>query len=191
MQDSIRILIVPALLEHDSLGIDIGRNIRRSLGSLKTNQSPTSPTTNTLETELNTMYTQLVAFDVDQEVIVQIFKQVENFLPILYNTDIDSNGLIFQLYYYICANALNNLLLRKDLSYWAKGMQIRFNLSHLEQWIRDKITYVCTSCNRSEYYQFCFNIFRLNVSINIATRRCKHVTADHTSIPAITSEKNR
>jgi len=77
MQDSIRILIVPALLEHDSLGIDIGRNIRRSVGSLKLNQSPTSPTTNTLETELNAMYSQLVAHAIDQEVIVQIFKQVK------------------------------------------------------------------------------------------------------------------
>jgi len=79
MQESLRILIVPALLEHDSLGIDIGRNIGRSLGSLKHNQSPTSPTTNTLETELNTMYSQLVAHEIDQEVIIQIFKQVKLF----------------------------------------------------------------------------------------------------------------
>lgn len=76
MQESIKVLIVPALLEHDSLGIDIGKNIRRSLGSLKTNQSPTSPTTSTLENELNSMYSKLVAHEVDQEVIVQIFKQV-------------------------------------------------------------------------------------------------------------------
>lgn len=80
MQESIRVLIVPALLEHDSLGIDIGRNIRRSLGSLKLNQSPTSPTTNTLESELNNMYSQLVAHETDQEVIVQIFKQVIHFV---------------------------------------------------------------------------------------------------------------
>lgn len=78
MQESIRILIVPALLEHDSLGIDIGRNMRRSLGSIKL--SPTSPTTNTLESELNTMYSQLVAHEIDQEVIVQIFKQVMIFI---------------------------------------------------------------------------------------------------------------
>lgn len=76
MQESIKIFIVPALLEHDSLGIDIGKNMRRSLGSLKPNQSPTSPTTSTLENELNIMYSQLVAHEVDQEVIVQIFKQV-------------------------------------------------------------------------------------------------------------------
>lgn len=81
MQDSIRLLIVPAILEHDSLGIDIGRNLRRSLGSLKLNQSPTSPTTMTLENELNTMYIQLVSHEVDQEVIVQIYKQVSFFLP--------------------------------------------------------------------------------------------------------------
>lgn len=79
MQECIRVLVVPAILEHDSLGIDIGRNIRRSLGSLKHNQSPTSPTTSTLEMELNTMYNQLVAHDVDQEVVIQIFKQVNGF----------------------------------------------------------------------------------------------------------------
>lgn len=76
MQDIIRPLIVPSILEHDSLGIDIGRNMRRSVGSLPVNQSPTSPTTMTLETELNTMYTKLVSYEVDQEVIVQIYKQV-------------------------------------------------------------------------------------------------------------------
>lgn len=61
-----------------------------------------------------------------------IFKQ-KIMVPLFYT---------FKLYYFMCAHALNNLLLRKDLSYWAKGMQIRFNLSHLEQWIRDKFPYV-------------------------------------------------
>lgn len=42
-----------------------------------------------------------------------------------------------QLFYFICSNALNNLLLRKDLCNWSKGMQIRYNISHLEQWTRD------------------------------------------------------
>lgn len=46
--------------------------------------------------------------------------------------------LIFsQLFYFVCAGALNNLLLRKDMCHWSKGMQIRYNLSHLEQWTRD------------------------------------------------------
>ena len=30
-----------------------------------------------------------------------------------------------QLFYFICAHALNNLLLRKDMCHWTKGMQMR------------------------------------------------------------------
>ena len=41
---------------------------------------------------------------VDPELIKQIFRQ---------------------LYYFVCSNALNNLLLRKDMCNWSKGMQIR------------------------------------------------------------------
>ena len=34
-------------------------------------------------------------------------------------------SLIFkQLYFYICAGSLNNLLLRKELCHWSKGMQV-------------------------------------------------------------------
>ena len=29
-------------------------------------------------------------------------------------------------------------MLRKELCHWTKGMQIRYNLSHLEQWARDQ-----------------------------------------------------
>lgn len=56
-------------------------------------------------------------YGVDPEVIAQVIKQ---------------------LFYFICANSLNNLLLRKDLCHWSKGTQIRYNLSHLENWTRDK-----------------------------------------------------
>jgi myosin-5 len=31
---------------------------------------------------------------------------------------------------------LNNLLLRKDMCHWSRGMQIRFNLTQLEEWCR-------------------------------------------------------
>lgn len=49
------------------------------------------------------------------------------------------NDFIFpQLFYFICASALNNLLLRKDLCHWNKAIQIRFNLSSMEQWIREQ-----------------------------------------------------
>ena len=38
----------------------------------------------------------------------------------------------------MCAGALNNLLLRKDLCNWSKGIQIRYNISTLEEWARNK-----------------------------------------------------
>lgn len=31
---------------------------------------------------------------------------------------------------------LNNLLLRKDMCHWSRGMQIRYNLTQLEEWCR-------------------------------------------------------
>jgi len=33
---------------------------------------------------------------------------------------------------------LNNLLLRKDMCHWSRGMQIRYNVAQLEQWARDQ-----------------------------------------------------
>ncbi|NXW88155.1 MYO5B protein, partial [Alopecoenas beccarii] len=43
-----------------------------------------------------------------------------------------------QLFYMINAVALNNLLLRKDVCSWSTGMQLRFNISQLEEWLRGK-----------------------------------------------------
>jgi myosin-5 len=44
---------------------------------------------------------------------------------------------LFQLFYFIAANTFNNLILRKEMCNWSKGIEIRYNMSHLEQWIRD------------------------------------------------------
>ena len=43
-----------------------------------------------------------------------------------------------QVFYYVCASALNNLLLRREMCHWSKGIQIRYNISHLEEWVRDQ-----------------------------------------------------
>ncbi|XP_069551046.1 unconventional myosin-Va [Brachyistius frenatus] len=45
---------------------------------------------------------------------------------------------VHQLTYLICASALNSLLLRKDMCCWNRGMQIRYNLSLLEEWLRSR-----------------------------------------------------
>nr|XP_046247964.1 unconventional myosin-Vb isoform X2 [Scatophagus argus] len=43
-----------------------------------------------------------------------------------------------QLTYLISATALNSLLLRKDMCCWSRGMQIRYNVSLLEEWLRSR-----------------------------------------------------
>lgn len=39
--------------------------------------------------------------------------------------------------YYICAVAMNNLMLRPEVCHWKSGMRIRYNVSCLEGWVRD------------------------------------------------------
>ena len=59
-----------------------------------------------------------------------------------------------QVFYYICACALNNLLLRREMCHWSKGIQIRYNISHLEQWVRDQhINVLDPSINISDTLQ--------------------------------------
>ncbi|KAM6475025.1 unconventional myosin-Vb isoform 4-T4 [Liasis olivaceus] len=70
-----------------------------------------------------------------------IIRQLNTFLSIMYDQGLDPEIIqqaIKQLFYMINAVALNNLLLRKDVCSWSTGMQIRFNISQLEEWLRGK-----------------------------------------------------
>ncbi|XP_033970578.1 unconventional myosin-Vb isoform X2 [Trematomus bernacchii] len=44
--------------------------------------------------------------------------------------------VVRQLFHCINAVTLNNLLLRKDVCSWSNGMQLRYNTSQLEEWLR-------------------------------------------------------
>ncbi|XP_071497949.1 unconventional myosin-Va-like, partial [Diadema antillarum] len=46
-----------------------------------------------------------------------------------------------QSLYLIVASTINNILLRKDMCHWSKGVQIRYNLSELEEWLRSSRIY--------------------------------------------------
>ncbi|XP_028813225.1 unconventional myosin-Va isoform X2 [Denticeps clupeoides] len=46
--------------------------------------------------------------------------------------------VVRQQFYVICSVTLNNLLLRKDMCSWSKGLQIRYNVCQLEEWLQDK-----------------------------------------------------
>lgn len=61
--------------------------------------------------QLEQTYNLLDSFGMDSSIVHQIFKQ---------------------LFYYICAGALNNLLLRRELCHWSKGVDIRFNISGIQ-----------------------------------------------------------
>ncbi|GFY64185.1 unconventional myosin-Vb [Trichonephila inaurata madagascariensis] len=122
MEERVQPFIVPAILEHEAIpGISGNKpsGMRgRSSSIAREVDSPIDPQAalDSLIRELGAFFKVLSIHGVDPEIITQIYKQ---------------------LFYFICAGALNNLLLRKDMCHWTKGMQIRYNLSHLEQWCRD------------------------------------------------------
>ncbi|XP_077423265.1 unconventional myosin-Vc isoform X1 [Vanacampus margaritifer] len=51
--------------------------------------------------------------------------------------------VVKQLIFHIGATTLNNLLLRKDMCSCRKGMQIRCNISYLEEWLQEKDLQSC------------------------------------------------
>ncbi|PZC84834.1 hypothetical protein B5X24_HaOG203824 [Helicoverpa armigera] len=102
-------LIVPAILEHEEISGLSGPSAR---------PAPPGAGPARLKHELSATHDHLHTFAVDQPLRLTIFKQ---------------------LFYYICAYSLNQLLLRKDLCCWAKGLQIRYNISHLETWIKEHL----------------------------------------------------
>lgn len=118
-EGKIQTLIVPAILEHEEIA---GISGNKPSGFRTRQNSTTSPVGNQKPTtallqELTNHHKILSFYGVDQEVISQIFKQI---------------------FYFLCSSSLNNLLLRKELCHWSKGLQIRHNLSHFEMWTREK-----------------------------------------------------
>nr|XP_045614507.1 unconventional myosin-Va-like isoform X4 [Procambarus clarkii] len=122
MEEKVQPLIVPSILEHEAIAGLSGNKpggMRGRAGSLARElESPVEPqkALDLLLKEMTQFYRTLAMFGTDPELITQVFRQI---------------------FYFICAGSLNNLLLRKDMCHWSKGMQIRYNLSHLEQWTRD------------------------------------------------------
>ncbi|XP_074661653.1 unconventional myosin-Va-like [Tubulanus polymorphus] len=127
MQQTIQPMIVPSVLEHEAIaGLSGSKPTGMRGRSSSTAQHPDHDQDSkkySLDSLLKSMshfLRMLQTHCVDPELVKQVFKQ---------------------LFYFICAGALNNLLLRKEMCHWSKGMQIRYNISHLEQWMRDsKVT---------------------------------------------------
>ncbi|XP_059173032.1 unconventional myosin-Va-like [Physella acuta] len=122
MEELIQPSIVPAILEHEAIaGLTASKpsGLRGRSSSNAREMDDGKDSQHALDALMRTLnsYMRIVKqHAVDPELVKQIFRQ---------------------LFYFLCAGALNNLLLRKDMCNWSKGMQIRYNLSHLEQWLRD------------------------------------------------------
>ncbi|XP_051498401.1 unconventional myosin-Vb-like isoform X2 [Apus apus] len=111
-------MVVSAVLENESIQGLSGvkpmgyRNRSSSMGD-----GDNSYSLDAIIRQLNTFHSIMSDQGLDPEIVQQVFKQ---------------------LFYMINAVALNNLLLRKDVCSWSTGMQLRFNISQLEEWLRGK-----------------------------------------------------
>lgn len=119
IQDKISSLVVPGLLEYESIpGVlslkPLGRGAKSRNQTAK-HETEDIITVKDITNKLSAILAVLNAHCVDMSLIKQIFTQIN---------------------YFICANMLNNMLLRKDMCHWSRGMQIRFNLTQLEEWCR-------------------------------------------------------
>ncbi|XP_074064786.1 unconventional myosin-Vb isoform X2 [Macrotis lagotis] len=111
-------MIVSAMLENESIQ---GLSGVKSTGYRKRSSSmvdgDNSYSLDSIIRQMNSFHSVMCDQGLDPEIIQQVFKQ---------------------LFYMINAVALNNLLLRKDVCSWSTGMQLRYNISQLEEWLRGK-----------------------------------------------------
>ncbi|KAI6649135.1 Unconventional myosin-Vb isoform X2 [Oopsacas minuta] len=124
IQERIQHLIVPALLEHQAIPTvamfrPSGANSdgRRSSGLGKHSSS-------ILREEIT---------------IRDLVRELSLILEVLGDMGVSScaiKQLMRQIFYFINSVALNNILLRKDLCHWSRGLNVRYNISQLEDWGR-------------------------------------------------------
>lgn len=68
-----------------------------------------------------------------------LIRQLSQFHSIMRDHGLDPEiigQVVRQLFHCINAVTLNNLLLRKDVCSWSTGMQLRYNTSQMEEWLR-------------------------------------------------------
>ncbi|KAG9468278.1 hypothetical protein GDO78_023109, partial [Eleutherodactylus coqui] len=113
-------MIVSAMLENESIQGLSGvkpTGYRKRSSSMADGGGDNSYSLETVIRQLNLLNSIMCEHGLDPEIIQQVFKQ---------------------LFYMINAVALNNLLLRKDVCSWSTGMQLRYNICQLEEWLRGK-----------------------------------------------------
>ncbi|XP_027900326.1 unconventional myosin-Va-like isoform X1 [Xiphophorus couchianus] len=116
MENILLPLIIPCMLEHEAEQGVLGS---KPTGLRK--RSPSFPdealTVEVLLQRLSFFHTTMSQHGMDSDIIKQVVKQQ---------------------FYIISAVTLNNLLLRKDMCSWGKGLQIRYNVWQLDEWLGEK-----------------------------------------------------
>ncbi|KAL6106593.1 myo5a [Pungitius sinensis] len=116
MEDLLQPLIVASMLEHESIQGVLGSR-PTGLRKRSTSSPEQAVTVEVLLQRLGAFHATMSQHGMDLDLIKQLFKQ---------------------LFYVISAVTLNHLLLRKDMCSWSKGLQIRYNVWHLEEWLVEK-----------------------------------------------------
>ncbi|XP_034540965.1 unconventional myosin-Vc isoform X2 [Notolabrus celidotus] len=118
MEKSLTPAIVPGMLEHESL---------QGISSMK----PTG-----VRKRSNSIYEDSETFTISS-----IIQQLSAFLNTMTQHGMEQGlirQVVKQLFFLVGANTLNNIMLRKDMCSCRKGMQIRCNISYLEEWLKEK-----------------------------------------------------
>uniref|UniRef100_A0A671WPG4 Methyl-CpG binding domain protein 3b n=1 Tax=Sparus aurata TaxID=8175 RepID=A0A671WPG4_SPAAU len=115
-------IIVPALLESEIIPGLSGSAVKLVTSRKRAGSDPRAvggdaPTMASVLRKLGALHTALSRQDLPPTQMEQAFHQ---------------------LTYLISSSALNSLLLRKDMCCWSRGMQIRYNVSLLEEWLRSR-----------------------------------------------------
>ncbi|XP_056244142.1 unconventional myosin-Va-like [Seriola aureovittata] len=117
MEDILQPLIVASMLEHETIQGVLGS---KPTGLRKRSSSfpeEGAVTVEVLLQRLGLFHTTMSQHGMDSDIIKQVVKQQ---------------------FYIICAVTLNHLLLRKDMCSWSKGLQIRYNVWQLEEWLSER-----------------------------------------------------
>ncbi|KAM7152092.1 unconventional myosin-Vc [Macrochelys suwanniensis] len=117
MKNNIQPMIVPGMLEYESLQ---GISGMKPTGFRKRSSS---------------------IDDTDTYTMTSILQQLSYFYSTMCQNGLDTDLLkqaVKQLFFLIGAVTLNSLFLRKDMCSCRKGMQIRCNISYLEEWLKEK-----------------------------------------------------
>ncbi|KAM9814851.1 unconventional myosin-Vc isoform X1 [Syngnathus typhle] len=118
MERALTPAIVPGMLEHESLqGISSMKPRGFIKRSSKNNEDTETYTITFIIQRLSHFYTSMTQHGTEPHIVKQVVKQ---------------------LLFHIGATTLNNMLLRKDMCSCRKGMQIRCNISYLEEWLQEK-----------------------------------------------------